>query len=963
VQRGGRSWETAWRSITAALVGLLGLLVLATVAGAAPITVNTTTDTLTGSQCSLRAAIQSANADAAVAGCAAGSGTDTITLPAGDYKLTIAPSGGDDNATGDLDIASNLTINGAGAAATTVDANGLDRVFSVSAGEMATVAGITITGGHAGTQGGFPVIDQGPDSDGNNGGPGEDGGGILDLGALTLSGDVVTGNRAGAGGNGGNASDGGTGVVSPPSGTNPCQGGHSIGGPGGAGGSGGGIAVENGFLTLDSTQVADNHAGAGGAGGNGANGGAGLAGSSCGTLGADLKDGGSAGFSEGGAGGAGGSGGGIALNGSSGAVNATDCTISGNVAGDGGAGGSTGAGGAGGSAGTGVAEADGGEGGAAIGGAGGAGGPGGGLEVFASGAKLPVNLTGCAITGNAAGPGGGGGAGNDGGNGGFAIGELGSFGGIGGAGDGGNGGNGGAGGGLALLQLATATIADSTIADNATGDGASGGPADSGGVGGLGGVGFADESSGGEAVGGRGGSGGDGAAAVDQGQSSATLSDDTIAGNSGGSGGGGGHGGVSAEVPLSSAGGNGGSAGGLAIAISGQPATLSHDTVDANAVAAPGAGGPGGGPNTGNPNGPGSSGAPAPAGGLEGPLTLTASIVSGDPGGDCAAASGITDGGHDLTSSGSTCPGAVGNPKLGALADNGGPTQTQAPGTGSAALGAIPVATGLCGGHDQRGVPRPAGAPCDTGAYQIAGPAAVTGDVSGVSSAGATVAGSVTVNDPSATVHFDYGQSATYGSTTTTRTLGPGVTPTGVSAALTGLAPGTTYHYRIVATTRDGTSDGADATFKTSASGSGPSGGGSFAGLKIAKQSVKLTAKRVAPIKASCPAATDGSCKGTLTVTIKVRYRKRVTVHHQRKLVHRTKTVKLGHVRFAVVAGRRATLKVKLGRAAVRRVDRARKLRTTATAKATDSAGHAKTTHATVTLHRYVTPRTHKHGR
>ena len=147
---------------------------LAAAARAAPITVNTTTDTLTGSQCSLRAAIQAANANAAVAGCAAGSGTDTITLPAGDYKLTIAPSGGDDNASGDLDISSNLTINGAGAAATTVDANGLDRVFSVSAGEIATIAGITITGGHAGTQGIGAVIDQGPDSDGDIGGAGRE---------------------------------------------------------------------------------------------------------------------------------------------------------------------------------------------------------------------------------------------------------------------------------------------------------------------------------------------------------------------------------------------------------------------------------------------------------------------------------------------------------------------------------------------------------------------------------------------------------------------------------------------------------------------------------------------------------------------------------------------------------------------------------------------------------------------
>ena len=94
MQPGGRSWETAWRSIIAALVAVLGVLVLAAAARAAPITVTTTTDTLTGPQCSLRAAIQAANTDAAVAGCAAGSGTDTITLPAGDYKLTIAPSGG-----------------------------------------------------------------------------------------------------------------------------------------------------------------------------------------------------------------------------------------------------------------------------------------------------------------------------------------------------------------------------------------------------------------------------------------------------------------------------------------------------------------------------------------------------------------------------------------------------------------------------------------------------------------------------------------------------------------------------------------------------------------------------------------------------------------------------------------------------------------------------------------------------
>jgi hypothetical protein len=38
-----------------------------------------------------------------------------------------------------------------------------------------------------------------------------------------------------------------------------------------------------------------------------------------------------------------------------------------------------------------------------------------------------------------------------------------------------------------------------------------------------------------------------------------------------------------------------------------------------------------------------------------------------------------------------------------------------------------------------------------------------------------------------------------------------------VSAPLTGLAPGTTYHYRVVATTATGNALGADKTFKTAA--------------------------------------------------------------------------------------------------------------------------------------------------
>src|SRR2546422_794439 len=50
---------------------------------------------------------------------------DTINLPAGTYTLALAGAGEDHAATGDLDIKGDLTISGAGAEQTTIDAAGL----------------------------------------------------------------------------------------------------------------------------------------------------------------------------------------------------------------------------------------------------------------------------------------------------------------------------------------------------------------------------------------------------------------------------------------------------------------------------------------------------------------------------------------------------------------------------------------------------------------------------------------------------------------------------------------------------------------------------------------------------------------------------------------------------------------------------------------------------------------------
>jgi hypothetical protein len=62
---------------------------------------------------------------------------------------------------------------------------------------------------------------------------------------------------------------------------------------------------------------------------------------------------------------------------------------------------------------------------------------------------------------------------------------------------------------------------------------------------------------------------------------------------------------------------------------------------------------------------------------------------------------------------------ATGDPLLGALADNGGPTLTMLPGTGSPAIDAFPADAGACPAPiDQRGIQRPQGEGCDIGAVE-----------------------------------------------------------------------------------------------------------------------------------------------------------------------------------------------------------------------------------------------------
>ncbi len=438
-------------------------------------------------------------------------------------------------------------------------------------------------------------------------------------------------------------------------------------GPGPAGAPGGGIE-NDGTLALSNVMVAEN------ASGNGGGGAVGDSGSTC-TAGGDGADGGN--------------GGGIFNHG---ILTMSRVTVSGNQTGDGGTGGSGGDR-------TGPNRTG------CAGGGGGSGGSGAG--VFSDG-QLTVNQS--TITGNATGNGGAGGAGGRSSTGGAA----------------GSGGAGGDGAGIAsAIQSGAATVTASAIATNLAGNG---------GTGGAGGPG-ADPGTG--ATGGDGGRGGRGAGVFSDAAVAGTMSltNSTIAQDVAGDGGYGGSAGAGHGSGHSGgAGGDGadGADGGGVYADTGSVA-LSADTLAGDLA------GDGGGPGTGGSGqdsaatGPQGIGGGAGSGGAiaVGPAVMTSvpsiseqdTLVAASLPENCSGT--IADGGENLSFPESSCPGEVaGDPRLGALQNNGGAAPTMALKPGSAAINQVPASGAGCPAVDQRNVvrPQPANGRCDVGAYEVAPP-------------------------------------------------------------------------------------------------------------------------------------------------------------------------------------------------------------------------------------------------
>jgi hypothetical protein len=94
-------------------------------------------------------------------------------------------------------------------------------------------------------------------------------------------------------------------------------------------------------------------------------------------------------------------------------------------------------------------------------------------------------------------------------------------------------------------------------------------------------------------------------------------------------------------------------------------------------------------------------------------------------------------------------------------------------------------------------------------------PQASTSAASAVGQTAATLQGSVNPRGLPTTYRFDYGPTSAYGLATAPVSAGSGTTAKAVAARVTGLAPGTTYHFRIEASSSAGTTSGKDARFTT----------------------------------------------------------------------------------------------------------------------------------------------------
>ncbi len=102
-----------------------------------------------------------------------------------------------------------------------------------------------------------------------------------------------------------------------------------------------------------------------------------------------------------------------------------------------------------------------------------------------------------------------------------------------------------------------------------------------------------------------------------------------------------------------------------------------------------------------------------------------------------------------------------------------------------------------------------------SGLLVISTPTAITLPAAGRSQTTATLAATVAPHGIPTSYHFQYGTTTSYGNSTPNANAGAGPGPQAAFASIAALRAGTTYHYRVVATSSSGTVLGSDHSFTT----------------------------------------------------------------------------------------------------------------------------------------------------
>jgi predicted outer membrane repeat protein len=141
------------RGLLVAAVMVFGSLGFAAAASAAnTITVNSTVDAPLTAAATTCTSTNGCTLRAGVQFAVQQGGAWTIILPAGTYKLTLPYSGPDDGRNGDLEVnGATITLQGAGSGSTIIDGNTQNRIFYINPGAGLIASGVTFQNGFSDT--------------------------------------------------------------------------------------------------------------------------------------------------------------------------------------------------------------------------------------------------------------------------------------------------------------------------------------------------------------------------------------------------------------------------------------------------------------------------------------------------------------------------------------------------------------------------------------------------------------------------------------------------------------------------------------------------------------------------------------------------------------------------------------------------------------------------------------------